>query len=519
MSRGVPEHYNVEMMVYQAWTSMRQFRRTLAAVGLFMALGQVACSAYQDKEQDRDLPQALVGTWREYLVFKGTPNFTALHRFRLDDDGDPIEVLKYEYGVQSRIWSGLKDVSVSGGRIDLYGEFEGSFSAGRDSIFLEYPTRDGTTLDFVLVRSRDDAEHAFMDSLESCRLTPYVYLAPEPTGDGIACGSLEAIGIADAKILELMERIRKGHYRDFHSLLVIKNDTLVLEEYFGGRGQVHGPFLTRHAREKIHQLASCTKSVNSTLIGIARDKGMIPSLDVSVSTYFPDYPALDEGTKSTVTIRDLLTMSAGFEWNELSVSYEDRDNDVNLMWQSQDPLAYLFDKPMVETPGIVFNYNSSGSTALGEILRRASGMAVDSFAVKELFEPMGIDQFEWTRHLSGLVSTGGGLSLRSRDLAKIGLLFLHRGQWNGTQIVSEEWISEATSAKVRTPSGHYGYQWWIREYATSAKAYTAIGLGGNFLTVFPDRNLIVVATAQDFDDGWSRRYSTILEKYILPSFK
>jgi CubicO group peptidase (beta-lactamase class C family) len=193
------------------------------------------------------------------------------------------------------------------------------------------------------------------------------------------------------------------------------------------------------------------------------------------------------------------------------------------MHNQGDLINYCLSKKTVEEPGIKFNYHSGLSTMLGEIIRRKTGLPADKFAQKHLFEPLGIKNWIWWKDKSDknkLLGTGGGLSLTSRGLLKIGILTLNKGMWNGVQVVSKEWTNESTKRQISTGTRWYGYQWWMRDFVIDDKTiscFYAMGLYGKFLFVFPELNLIIVSTAENYNNFWSRNVYNFIQKYILPS--
>jgi len=371
-----------------------------------------------------------------------------------------------------------------------------------------------------LERIRDKKTIQLLDSLENCIGGEYVYKAPGKLDDGWECATLKDLEIKEAKIFELIEQIIKGKYKDIHSLLIVKDGKLVLEEYFAAEGKIAGPFVNQIYRDRVQMLASVTKSVNSALIGIALEQGFIKDLDVPAFEFFPEYKDIIINRKERVLLKHLLTMSAGFHWNELVIPYSNSQNDAMVMHRSNDLIGYCLKKSMVNEPGERFVYHSGLSVILGEIIKRTVGIPGDKFAEKNLFNPLGISAYKWPTTPDGLLKTGGGLALRPRDMAKFGQLYLNTGKWNGEQIVLEKWVKESTQHHIKTTSGAYGYQWWMRSFENNnetIESFYAIGNAGQFIFVFPELELIVVSTAQNYDNGWSRRFYGLLKSYILPA--
>jgi CubicO group peptidase (beta-lactamase class C family) len=305
-------------------------------------------------------------------------------------------------------------------------------------------------------------------------------------------------------------------------VLLVRNDKLVVEEYFPGTHPVIGETLEQEPdwegryqafdRDTLHTLQSATKSVNSILVGIAIDQKLIPGgVDEPIRTFFPGMTS-----HADIRLKHFLSMTAGLDWNE-TVPFTDPANDCDRMNHSDDPVAMLLRRQNVAPPGSTFVYNSAASVTLGEIVRKASGMPVDRFAQTHLFTPMGISNYAWRgRFRNGVIHTGGGLYLRPRDMAKIGCMMLNNGRWRGKQIVSEQWVRE--SLKQQTPDRGYGYQWWMRTFKVGDRTVVsswAGGYGGQFIFLFPDLHLVVVTTGWNPENGG--QFMGMMERYILPA--
>lgn len=229
--------------------------------------------------------------------------------------------------------------------------------------------------------------------------------------------------------------------------------------------------------------------------------------------YFPNRTIDNlDSDKESITIEDLLTMTAGFDWPEWEISYLDVNNIFNTWKAQEDYVQFVLDKPLNSTPGEKFNYNTGISHLLGAILEEATNNSMEYFATEYLFEPLEITSILWEYDPDGLPLGGEGLHLRARDMAKIGYLFLNEGMWEGEQIISKEWVNLSTIKHTTLSSFFdYGYQWWISE---SYDSYIAIGFGGQQIHVFPEEDLVVVFTGWDLYDELSW---TILDSFILPS--
>lgn len=301
-------------------------------------------------------------------------------------------------------------------------------------------------------------------------------------------------GMDSQKLAQMMEKIQRDRLK-LHSLLVIRNGYLVLEQYFGS-----------YQQDTRHELYSCTKSFISTLVGIALDQGALQGTDQPVLGFFSGrtFANLDQ-RKQAMTLDDLLTMRSGLDWQEGDPTYR-------AMYMSGDWVKFVLDLPMVQSPGSRFLYCSGCSHVLSAVLRQATGLNPRDYAVRNLFEPLGITNFAWDMDSAGTPIGGWGLQITPRDMAKLGYLFLRGGQWDGRQIVSPGWVEAATQRHTDTDGSlGYGYQWWIYP---SLKGYTALGRYGQTIFVIPWADLVIVTTAEvdDHDEIFQ-----LIEQYIVPA--
>lgn len=342
----------------------------------------------------------------------------------------------------------------------------------------------------------------------------YQYRIPEKIDDGWETASLIEANVNSAKIVNLIKKILTGEFPNTHSVLLVKNGKLVLEEYFYGYG-----------RDDLHYLASATKSITSILVGISLDQNMLKNVDQYVYQLFPDYQRTEWISKKyEITLRHLLSMTSGIEWDE-NRSIKDSRHDYFSMGRGGDWIRYVFNKELVAQPGQTFNYNGGLSALLGEIIRRTSGLNTKEFSKNYLFNPLGISHSQWLIYNDGSISTGGGLLLRPRDMAKIGQMMLTNGKYNGKQILSEEWITESTKNYIvpnsQSLGSGYGYQWWLGEISINGqtiKVYFAQGLGGQFIFVVPRMKITAIFTSQLYDNpGGLFRPQVMMTEYIIPA--
>ena len=339
----------------------------------------------------------------------------------------------------------------------------------------------------------------------------YRYQPPGQKNDGWTVSSLAAEGIDTVCIENFIEKARNRDFDWMHSVHIVRNGKLVLEAF------IYKSFINQ-----LHDIQSCTKSFTSTLVDIAIDKGMIPSVDVPLFDFFPDYLHLCNAGKEKITLSHTLTMSMGLDWNEWEVSYLDPRNDEYITRYCGDFLNHLLGKPLLHDPGTFWYYNSGCSMALGAVIYRVSGLQADQFADKYLFKPLGIVDYEWRYIDEGYPLTGGGLEMHQRDMAKLGQLYLDKGVWQGKRILSQHWVEQA--AQNRIDSHHsgwqtgYGYQWWTYTFSVQGSpvdTFFASGAGGQFIFVMPSLNLVVVLTQGQYFTG--TKTTEIMEDHILPA--
>jgi CubicO group peptidase (beta-lactamase class C family) len=308
---------------------------------------------------------------------------------------------------------------------------------------------------------------------------------------------------------EAVSQIENQRYGEVHSLIIAENDTIIFEKYFN-----------HYSREERHSLYSVTKSFTSALIGICIAEGYIDSIGMSVLDFFPEYKNSIENNdllKEKITIRDLLTMTAGFEWDEWTTSYNDPDNDVIKLIQSTDWIKYVLDRPMSHAPGTYVTYNSGVSHILSGIITKVTGQPAREFARDNLFTPLGINAWDWDNRPGGVSIGGWGLSLRPVDMIRFGQLYLKNGLWNGVQIIPGNWIDESIMPHYKMNHWcDYGYQWWsYGENMQSVGArgiFFAAGRGEQYIWVIPDHNAVVVCTG--WNDGQSL-LEHVLWDYVL----
>ncbi len=320
--------------------------------------------------------------------------------------------------------------------------------------------------------------------------------------------------ITNQNLLKADSAILAGEYGEVHSLLVIRNGRLVFEKYYNG-----------WRADSLHQLQSATKSVVATLVGCALQQNLIKSADEKIPGFYPGDYAIGRD-KAGISIADLMTQRHGLKWKESP--WDDPENTWRKVLSTEgDWYKTILATEMDTLPGTVFNYSNAAPVLTAGIVQNASKMKIDDFAKKYLFDPLEIKNYRFWGGNGGPQNNGMALlSLTSRDMAKIGQLYLRKGQWNGAQILPEDFVQEAISPKVKNVEGNgfysgydYGYFWWSNPVSRSfpdksqAGIFMARGAGGQNIIVWPEKEMVVVITAWNIRQ--SNKPQMIFDQYIL----
>jgi len=304
---------------------------------------------------------------------------------------------------------------------------------------------------------------------------PYAGSTPEALGDGWVISTPEAEGLdADAIDEVYLDLFSETSYPTVHSLLVVRNGALVAEAYARDPGD----------RDRFHHLQSATKSVTAILTGIALDEGLLGGVDTPLFALMPS--AFDQDQrKREITLFHALTMQTGLR-------FDDDVDTEKLVHGHGSSLELVLHRDLVSTPGTTFFYHDGNPQLVSGALQQATGMTEERWAALRLFGPLGITDYQWEASHDGLTFGAFGLWLKPRDMAKIGLMLVRGGTWEGERVVSSEWIDEATTP--HTANGDYGYYFWL----FPGGAFRAEGHGGQVIHVVPDIDLVVVMTADPY---------------------
>ena len=363
----------------------------------------------------------------------------------------------------------------------------------------------------------------------------FPYTAPINIQDGLEVGDLDEVNMDESLLSKATGLIHDGKYGEIHSMLIYKDEKLVFEEYFPGHQYqwdapgFKGDYVDWDM-DMPHCIHSDTKSITSLCIGIAIDKGFIESVQQSIFDYLPDYQQFKINDKEYITIEHLLTMNSGLLWEEWDIALSSIENDQIGIWFWEDgPMDYVLRREFVAEPGTRFNYSGGDIQILAEILKNATGMPLDEFSEKYMFDPLGITSFDWWLVFdTGEIQAAGGLKLAPRDMIKIGAMMLNNGIWNETRIISEEWISKCKdhhpgNTDIKIPGEDlgrvgYSYTWWTKDFSyndENISMYFAVGWGGQKIIVMPALDMVFSFTGANYT---SKVHDfEIIEKFILPS--
>jgi CubicO group peptidase (beta-lactamase class C family) len=306
--------------------------------------------------------------------------------------------------------------------------------------------------------------------------------------------------------------ILNDKYGKVSSLIIYQGNRLVYEKYYGFA-----------QASTLHPISSVTKSITSLAVGICIDQGFIPSLDVKVCDYFPEYEYIfkNDINKKNITLKHLLTQTSGFEWDEWSIHYSYAGNPlIDLTQRPSNWIPQILSLPLDSIPGSKFTYNSACSDIIKLIVSKATGKDFKEFVVENIFKKMNISLFHWDTYPNNGEPAWGGISLTTRDMAKVGMLVNNNGSWGANRIVSKDWISISTIPKVSSDTLLYGFHWWIGIQPDGNPLVYAAGYGDQYVFIAPDKSLVIAINSKNFTDhAWEKKtkdlIDQILKAYVL----
>lgn len=313
------------------------------------------------------------------------------------------------------------------------------------------------------------------------------------------------------RIKQLKGAIEEGVFKKINSIIVLKEGKILIEEYFNGEN-----------RNSLHDPRSVGKSFSSTLTGIEISDGFIKSETQTISDFYKlnQFENFSH-SKGNATIKDLLTMSSGFDGNDEVIN--STGNEEN-MYPTKDWVKFTLDLPYQDSLKEKWHYFTAGVILLGDILNKSAPNGIEKYADDKLFKPLGITNYKWQYTPQNVPNTAGGIEMNALDFAKYGQLYKNGGTWNGQQILNKAWV-EKTFTKQKQITGrdneYYGYLFWNKTFKVNNKDYEAFycaGNGGNYILIFKNEPLVIVITASAYGQYYAHSQVTeMLSKYILPA--
>ncbi|NVJ47892.1 MAG: serine hydrolase [Cytophagia bacterium] len=336
----------------------------------------------------------------------------------------------------------------------------------------------------------------------------------QPPIPNLPAVSLEKAGFNQDSIQSLVNLIINTPPNDFRGIVVIKDNQIVIEEYFN-----------TYWRNTVHDIRSAGKSVTSLLLGIAMKDGLVKNLDQDLYSFFPKakYPSVNKDYKK-ISLRHLLNMSSGLDADTdmpqtsgHSVNWIARDN-----WKE-----YILNIPLTSTPGEKWVYADINPLLIAAVIEEKTGMSLRDYAQQKLFQPLGIQQFYWYTNASNQTGAAGNLYMTTLDFAKLGLLVANEGKWNGGQIVNPDYIKELLREDFDIYDNNpyadaYGMFWYKshRTFGTHKIDYLfASGNGGNHLIVVPELEMVIALTSSAYGPGPGHQRSYNIMGMILAALR
>ncbi|MBX7152180.1 beta-lactamase family protein [bacterium] len=311
---------------------------------------------------------------------------------------------------------------------------------------------------------------------------------------------------------ELKKKIADDTYKQINGIVVIRNEKLLIEEYFNGEG-----------RDSLHNPRSVSKTMAGSVLGIAIHEGYLNNVDQTLAEFY-DLKQYDhfDAKKSQVKLKHLITMSSGFDgfdFDEKSIGNEEN------MYPQDNWIQWALNLPMASdrNPGDKWYYFTGGVVLLGDILNSKVPGGLEKYADEKLFKPLGITNYRWQYTPQNVPNTAGGFQLSALDFAKYGQLYKNGGKWKGKQIIPADWVKKSFTKYLPTTvqGNEYGYLWWIKTYKVNGKSYEVYyctGTGGNKIFVFANEPLVIVVTASAYRYRNAHpQVDEMMEKYIIPA--
>ncbi len=303
---------------------------------------------------------------------------------------------------------------------------------------------------------------------------------------------------------KINEDLNNGDYGKITGIVILSKSKVLFEQYYRFNNA-----------NTLQPISSVTKSITSLITGICIDKGFLKSIDTPIWKFFPEYRYVFEKdtVKKRITIRNLLNQTTGLLWDEWTTHYAYAGNSLMELSQSNQNWVETTLKLNVECkPGTKFSYNSENSQVVEAILQKASSHDLEWLVKNYLFTPIGITNYHWDSYTNNGVPAWGGLSLTTRDIARLGALVCNHGCWNDNQIVSNDWLEKSIQLESKDGKVGYGLHCWITSQPDGRPLFYAAGYGDQYVYVAPDKNIVVAINGQNFTDyKWPKDIDSLIK--------
>jgi CubicO group peptidase (beta-lactamase class C family) len=351
-------------------------------------------------------------------------------------------------------------------------------------------------------------------------------------GSLIATSRAFAAPSAELFSQRLQQLAQDGRINGLHAVLVSQGSNLVFEYYGRGEDETESRGLfspVTFGPDVPHDLRSVSKSVVGLAYGIALAAGKVPAPDAKLYDQFPEYPDLArQPGRDRITIHHVLSMTLGFDWDELTIPYgDDLRNSEIAMEAAPDRVRFILERPIVKEPGTAWTYCGGATALLGRLIEKGTGEDLLSYCRRVLFDPLGFGPAAWHQGKDGAYRAASGLRLLPRDMLKVGRLVLARGIWNGREVVPTDWVKRVITPVVGIADGRrYGYQWYLGAIMAGSPPQRCdwvggIGWGGQRLQVFPKLDLVVAQNCGNYGKSGqeqTRVTNAVLTEVVLPAF-
>ncbi len=335
----------------------------------------------------------------------------------------------------------------------------------------------------------------------------------------LSCGIALAILASGAKaspLADLRQAIARGEFPNTTSVVIVRGEHIETEAYFGaGRG------------ERLADTRSAMKAITALSVGAAIADGGIPSAEALAFPFLSDLRPFQNDTpdKEAITLADMMSMSSALDCNdndEASPGNEDRMHEQRNWSRWSVDLPTMTGYARDASGRGPWRYCTVNSVLVGQIVQRAERMRFDQYVARRLFAPLGINHWEWPRSPSGEIMTGGGLRLRSRDIATIAAMMANNGRWHGRQVLPRDWIDTMLTVRRQSrPDQNYGYFIFQGDYSTPCGPITAwymAGNGGSQILILRPLGVAIVVTRANYNvPGTSLQTVELLQRFVLPS--